>query len=97
MTNETNEDSGKDSSQPQAAPADRATVTRRNLLRAGLTIGLVLVAGGVASVAASLFSPANPPSPEAVQTSTPTVTKVSTVTSTVTVGSGSQTPTSSMR
>ena len=87
MTNERDEKIVEESAKSPPAPADRATVTRRNLLRAGLTLGLVFVAGGVASVAKSLFSPANPPSPEAVQTSTPTVTKVSTVTSTVTVGS----------
>jgi len=51
----------------------------------GLTLGLVFVIGGIASVTRSLFSPANPPSPLEAQTSTPTVTKVKTVTNTVTV------------
>lgn len=84
----------KGEGQTQAPPG--AGASRRNLLKAGLTLGIVFVVGGAASVAKSLFSPANPPSPEAVQTTTPTVTRISTVTSTVTVGqSGSQSSSSS--
>jgi len=94
LTSEKDEDREKEGS----APSGGAAVTRRNLLRAGVTLGLLFVAGGVASVAKSLFSPANPPTPEAVPTVTPTVTKTSTVTSTITVGTpqaGNQTATAS--
>ncbi len=82
-------ESKKEVPQPKRPSAGDGSLTRRNLLRASLVMGLVFVIGGVASLAKSLFSPANPPSPEAVQTTTPTVTKVQTVT--VTQQAGSQT------
>lgn len=81
------EESKGEDSEPKRSSADSVSVTRRNLLRASLVMGLVFVIGGVASLAKSVFSPANPPSPEAVQTTTPTVTQ----TVTVTQQSGSQT------
>jgi arsenite oxidase small subunit len=68
--------------------ADRS-ITRRNLLRAGLALGMVSMVVGVASVVRSLFSPANPPSPAEAQSTTPTVTK--TLTTTVTQAGGNQT------
>ena len=77
-----------------ASPADRS-ITRRNLLRAGLTLGMVSMVVGVASVVKSLFSPANPPSPAEAQTTTPTVTKTSTVTVTQQVSSQSSTASTS--
>lgn len=88
-------DEEKKGNQAPGAPVDSSSVTRRNVLRAGLTLGLVFVAAGVASVAKSLFSPANPPSPLEAQTSTPTITKTKTVTNTVTVSGagGNQTGT----
>jgi arsenite oxidase small subunit len=71
-----------------ASPEDRS-ITRRNLLRAGLALGMVSMVVGVASVVRSLFSPANPPSPVEAQSTTPTVTK--TLTTTVTQAGGNQT------
>jgi len=81
--------------QPMGAASSDRSITRRNLLRAGLTLGLVSMAVGIASVAKSLFSPANPPSPVEPNASTPTVTKVSTSTVTVTQKGGNQTSTAS--
>lgn len=77
-----------------ASPVDRS-ITRRNLLRAGLTLGMVSMVVGVASVVKSLFSPANPPSPVEAQTTTPTVTKTSTVTVTQQASSLSSTASTS--
>jgi arsenite oxidase small subunit len=71
-----------------AASTDRS-ITRRNLLRAGLALGMVSMVAGVASVVKSLFSPVNPPSPAEAQPTTPTVTK--TLTTTVTQAGGNQT------
>jgi len=51
----------KEGVQQPGAPASDRSITRRNLLRAGLTLGIVSMVAGVASVAKSLFSPANPP------------------------------------
>ncbi|MDA4115647.1 MAG: arsenate reductase (azurin) small subunit [Thaumarchaeota archaeon] len=88
----TPEDDGKSERadvQSKGASPDDQSITRRNLLRAGLALGMVSVAVGVASVVRSLFSPANPPSPVEAQTTTPTVTK--TVTATVTQAGGNQT------
>lgn len=82
----------KEAARPKAGSGGNGSLTRRNLLRVSLTVGFIFVIGGVASLARSLFSPANPPSPEAVQTSTPTITEVQTVT--VTQG-GSQTASAS--
>jgi len=83
----------KEGVQQPGAPASDRSITRRNLLRAGLTLGIVSMVAGVASVAKSLFSPANPPSPAEARTTTPTVTKTSTVT--VTQQGGNQTSTAS--
>jgi len=74
---------------PNSASPDDRSITRRNLLRAGLALGMVSMAAGVASVVRSLFSPTNPPSPVEAQTTTPTVTK--TLTTTVTQAGGNQT------
>ncbi len=84
MTTESRDGSDKEpvknDTQSQVTPRSDRSATRRNLLRASLALGLVFVVGGIASLAKSLFSPANPPSPEAVQTNTPTVTQTITVT-----------------
>ena len=79
--------------QSKGVSSDDRNITRRNLLRAGLTLGMVSVAVGMASVVKSLFSPANPPSPAEARTTTPTVTK--TLTTTVTQAGGNQTSTAS--
>ncbi len=76
--------------QPPGAPASDASITRRNLLRAGLTLGMVSVALGMVSVVKSLFAPANAPSPVEAQATTPTVTKTSTSMVTVTQSGASQ-------
>ena len=76
----------KEGVQQPGAPASDRSITRRNLLRAGLALGMVSMVAGVASVAKSLFSPTNPPAPAEAQTTTPTVTKTSTVTVTQKVG-----------
>lgn len=89
MTEEEDDGLKKTSVQSKGASSDDRSITRRNLLRAGLTLGMVSVAVGVASVVRSLFSPANPPSPVEAQTNTPTVTK--TLTTTVTQAGGNQT------
>lgn len=75
----------KEVAEQQASPPSGQSATRRNLLRVGLTLGLVSMIAGIASVTKSLFVPANPPSPVA-----PTVTKTVTVTA-----AGSQTSSSS--
>ncbi len=87
---ERNKESTPTAPGPQAgAPADR-----RHFLRMTLTVGLVMVTAGIASVAKSLLSPtsAPPPTPAAATGSTKTVTK--TVTTTV-GGGGSGTSTAS--
>jgi arsenite oxidase small subunit len=78
----------KEGAQPKRASGRSGSSSRRNLLKVGLTMGIVFVAGGLASATKSLFSPENPPSPQAVPTTTPTVTKTKTVTSTATVTQG---------
>jgi len=83
----------KEGVQQPGAPASDRSITRRNLLRAGLTLGIVSMVAGIASVTKSLFSPANPPSPAEARTTTPTVTKTATVT--VTQNGGNQTSTAS--
>ena len=83
------------SSPPHPATEADRSITRRNLLRIGLTLGIVSVGAGVASVARSLFSPGNAPSPLEAQTTTPTVTKTKTSTVTITEQGGSQTTTAS--
>ncbi len=85
----------EDESKKAAPPPGDRSITRRNLLRAGLTLGLISMVAGISSVAKSLFSPANPPSPLEAQTSTPTVTKTKTSTVTVTQGGGNQTASAS--
>jgi len=89
---------GEDNSKKENAPskgavADDRSITRRNLLRAGLTLGMISMIVGVASVVKSLFSPANPPAPAEAQTATPTVTE--TTTTTVTQQASSQSSTAS--
>lgn len=87
------EESKRTGAQSKGVSSDDRSITRRNLLRAGLTLGMVSVAVGVASVVKSLISPSNPPSPAEARTNTPTVTK--TVTATVTQAGGNQTATAS--
>jgi arsenite oxidase small subunit len=82
------DDSKRQGAQP-SSPADDSSITRRNLLRSGLALGLVAVAVGVVSVVRSVFSPPNPPSPLEAQTTTPTVTE--TLTKTVTAAGGNST------
>jgi len=83
------DESKKNDVQSKGATPDDRSITRRNLLRAGLTLGIISMVAGIASVAKSLFSPSNPPSPVEAQTSTPTVTK--TLTTTVTQAGGNST------
>jgi arsenite oxidase small subunit len=83
------DESKKEDAHSRAATPDDRSITRRNLLRAGLALGMVSVVVGVVSVVRSLFSPSNPPSPAEAQTTTPTVTK--TVTTTVTQAGGNST------
>ncbi len=83
------EDSKKENAQSTGGAPDDSSITRRNLLRSGLALGMVAVIVGVVSVVKSLFSPANPPSPAEAQTNTPTVTE--TLTKTVTLPVGNQT------
>jgi arsenite oxidase small subunit len=83
------DESEKNDDQSKGATPDDRSITRRNLLRAGLALGMVSMIAGIASVAKSLFSPANPPSPVEAQTTTPTVTK--TLTTTVTQAGGNST------
>jgi arsenite oxidase small subunit len=85
---EEDDSKGKDAESKGTTPDDRS-VTRRNLLRSGLALGMVAVVVGVVSVVRSLFSPANPPAPLEAQTNTPTVTE--TLTKTVTLAGGNQT------
>jgi len=91
---EDDESKRKDASSSGATPSDRS-ITRRNLLRSGLALGLVSMIVGVASVARSLFSPANPPSPVEAQSTTPTITETSTLTVTQQVSSQSSTASTS--
>jgi len=88
MTAAEDESKSNDVQAKGVRPDDRS-ITRRNLLRAGLTLGIVSMVAGFASVVKSLFSPANPPSPAEAQTTTPTVTK--TLTKTVTQAGGNST------
>jgi len=83
------DESKKTDAQSKGVASDDRSITRRNLLRAGLTLGIVSMLAGIASVTRSLFSPGNPPSPVEAQTTTPTVTK--TLTKTVTQAGGNQT------
>jgi len=83
----------KEGVQQPGVPASDRSITRRNLLRTGLALGIVSMVAGIASVTKSLFSPANPPSPAEARTTTPTVTKTATVT--VTQNGGNQTSTAS--
>lgn len=83
------DDDKEESAGPSATPSSPQNVTRRNLLRVGLTLGIVSMIAGIASVAKSLFLPANPPPSIGGQTNTPTVTK------TVTVTAGNQTSSAS--
>jgi arsenite oxidase small subunit len=78
------DESKKVDAQSKGLTSDDRSITRRNLLRAGLTLGVVSMLAGIASVAKSLFSPSNPPSPVEAKSTTPTVTK--TLTKTVTGG-----------
>jgi len=86
------EESKRMEAQPKSPTPEDRSIIRRNLLRAGLTLGIVSMVAGVASVAKSLFSPSNPPSPVEAQSTTPTITK--TLTKTVTAG-GNQTASAS--
>jgi arsenite oxidase small subunit len=79
MTTPSDDEQKKDA-EPQATLPSGQNVTRRNLLRVGLTLGLVSMIAGIASTAKSLLVPANAPSPIAAKTTTPTVTKTVTVT-----------------
>jgi len=89
------DESKKEGAPSKGALSDDRSITRRNLLRAGLTLGMISMVVGVASVVKSLFSPANPPSPAEAQTTTPTVTKTSTVTVTQQASSQSSTASTS--
>jgi arsenite oxidase small subunit len=85
MASASDDEAKKEGSKPQSPPSSDRSITRRNLLRAGLALGIVSMITGIASITKSLFAPANPPSPVEAQTKTPTVTKTQTSTSTVTV------------
>ncbi len=89
MTTTDEDESRRTDAGSMSPSSDDRSVTRRNLLRAGLTLGIVSMVAGVASVAKSLFSPTNPPSPVEAQTTSHTVTR--TVTATVTQSGGNQT------
>jgi arsenite oxidase small subunit len=89
MTAADENESKKAGPQSMGPASDDRSITRRNLLRAGLTLGIVSMVAGVASVAKSLFSPTNPPSPVEAQSTSHTVTK--TLTTTVTEAGGNQT------
>jgi arsenite oxidase small subunit len=89
MTDAEDDGSKKEDAQSTGGAPDDRSITRRNVLRSGLALGMVAVIVGVVSVVKSLFSPANPPSPAEAQTSTPTVTE--TLTETVTQAGGNQT------
>jgi len=80
MADANDDETKKEGSNPQGPSSSDRSITRRNLLRAGLALGIVSMIAGIASITKSLFAPANPPSPVEAQTSTPTVTKTSTVT-----------------
>jgi arsenite oxidase small subunit len=84
MASPIDDDLKKEGAEPNSKPPVEQNVTRRNLLRVGLTLGLVSMMAGIASVAKSLFLPANPPPSVEAQTP-PTVTR------TVTVTAGNQT------
>ena len=73
-TNDDGSDEKARGAEPQEGAKSGGSMSRRGLLRVTLAMGVVFVVAGVASLAKSLFSPANPPTPEAVQTKTPTVT-----------------------
>jgi len=64
-------------------PSPNLEANRRHFLKLGLSAGVVLVIVGIAGVAKSLISPANPPQAQAVQPPAPPQT----TTVTVTVGS----------
>lgn len=81
---------------PQSAPPRDPAVSRRYLLRVGLSLAVVLVVAGIAGVAKSLVSPANPPQAEEVQPPAPAQTTTVTQTQTVTASpSASQSSSSS--
>jgi arsenite oxidase small subunit len=84
MATPIDDDQKKEGAEPNSKSPIDQNVTRRNLLRVGLTLGLVSMMVGIASVAKSLFLPANPP-PSVETQKTPTVTR------TVTVTAGNQT------
>jgi len=86
-------DKGDRPERSQSGPTQqkKASVNRRDLLRASLAIASVLVAAGVAAVTRSIAPPANTPQ---VQGVSPTPPQTITQTVTVTAAGGNQTKTS---
>lgn len=76
-TTEKDNEPGKPKTDSTPTRPEDQDASRRRFLKVGLTVGVVMVFGGIAAVARSLISPSNPPQVEAgggAKTSTVTVT-----------------------
>jgi len=85
-----NEAERGDGSGPEGQSSRAGDTGRRNFLKAGLSLAVVLVVFGIAAVARTLISPPNPPQAQEVQPPAPpqTTTVTSTATETVVSRSG---------
>lgn len=88
MASTSDDEGAKKDPSPDSAPG-AGDGARRHFLKIGLTAAVVLVVAGIAAVAGSLISPANPPQAQEVVPPTPPQTTTLTETETVTVASGS--------